>query len=94
MEKLQETEEYIIINDFKKDFPNKILCRLINPSKSSIEKISEVILDKISKQIQLITKVNQWKETSRVIEWFNNFQSKERLSFVVFDIESNYPSIS
>ena len=41
MEKLQETEAYIIINDFKKDFPNKISCRLINPSKSSIEKISK-----------------------------------------------------
>ena len=30
--------------------------------------------------------------TSCVIEWFHNFQNKERLSFKVFDIESFCPS--
>ena len=27
-----------------------------------------------------------------MIEWFNNFENKERLSFMVSDIESFYPS--
>ena len=54
----------------------------------------KVILNKINQQIQLITKVNQQKDTSSVIEWFNNFESKERLSFMVFDIEIFYPTIS
>ena len=68
IEKLQETEAYITIKDHEEDFPNKISCCLINPSKSSIEKISKLILDKINQQIQLITKVNQWKDTSSVME--------------------------
>ena len=29
---LQETEAYITIKDHKEDFPNKVLCCLINPS--------------------------------------------------------------
>ena len=74
--------------------PNKISCCLINRSKSSIGKIDKVILEKINQLIQLITKVNQWKDTSSIIEWFNNFENKQRLSFMVFDIENFYPSFS
>ena len=39
---MQETEAYITIKDHKESFPNKIPCRLINPSKSSVGKISKV----------------------------------------------------
>ena len=70
------------------DFRNKISCRLINPSKSSIRKISKVILDKMNQQIKLITKTNQWKDISSVIKWFNNFENKEWSSFMIFDNES------
>ena len=94
IEKLHETEAYITIKDHKEDFPNKISCRLINPSKSSIGKISKGILDKINQQIQLNTNVNQWKDTPSVIKWFNSFENKERLSFMIIDNESFYPSIS
>ena len=38
-------------------------------------------------------KVNQWKNTSSVIEWHHNIKRKD-CSFAVFDIESFYPSIS
>ena len=40
IEKLQENESYITIKDHKGDFPHKISCRLINPSKSDFGKIS------------------------------------------------------
>ena len=30
---MQETEAYIKIKDHREEFPNKISCRLINPSK-------------------------------------------------------------
>ena len=45
---MQESESYITVKDHKKDFPHKISCRLINPSKSDIGKISKHILDKIN----------------------------------------------
>ena len=94
IEKMQETEAYITIKDHKESCPNKIPCRLINPSKSSVGKISKVILDKINNHIQKETSANQWKDTSSVIEWFVNIKEKERSSFMVFDIESFYPSIT
>ena len=94
IEKLQETEAYITIKDHKESFPNKICCHLINPSKSSVGKIRKVILDKINYHIQKETSANQWEDTSSVIECFVNIKEKERSSFMVFDIESFYPSIT
>ena len=63
---MQETEAYIITKDRKNEFLNKIPCRLINPSKSSIGKISKVILDTINKNVIRSTKINQWENTSDV----------------------------
>ena len=51
IEKMQEPEAYITIKDLKESFPNKIPCLLTNPSKSSVNKISKVILDKIINHI-------------------------------------------
>ena len=48
VERLQETEAYIIVTDHKDEFPDKIPCRLVNPSKTSIGKISKVILERIN----------------------------------------------
>ena len=94
VEKRYENEAYITIKGHKKDFSNKILCRLINPLKSDIGRISKQILDKISLKLISDTKVNQWKNSTSVIEWFNNTPNKDQNRFVVFDIESFYPSIS
>ena len=91
---MQESETYITIKYHKESFPNEIPCCLKNPSKSSIGRISKVILDKINKHIQKETSVNQWKNTSSVIEWFANIKEKECSSFIIFDIESFYRSIT
>ena len=90
---MQEDEAYITIKDHKDEFPNKITCLLINPSKSSIGRISKHILDKINSQILLFKKLNQWKDTSDVIEWYKAIDDKQNSSFIQFDIESFYPSI-
>ena len=92
--KLQEKEAYITIKDQKDDFPNKISCRLIKPCKSSIAKISTVILDRINTAVRNHTKVNQWMDTSTIIDWFKNIPNKKSCYFMGFDIESFYPSIS
>ena len=94
MERMQETEAYVTIKDHKEDFPNKVSCRLINPSKSDIGKISKAILDKINEKVLLSTKVNQWKNTNSVIEWFRSINNKSECAFVIFDIVNFYPSIT
>ena len=38
--------------------------------------------------------VNQWKNSQAVAEWFKNIRNKNSASFIVFDMESFYPSIS
>ena len=38
VQKLDENEVYITIKDHKEGFPDKISCRLINPSKTDLEK--------------------------------------------------------
>ena len=52
---LEETEVYITMKDHKSEFPNKIPCPSINSSKSSIGKISKIILDRINEKNNLIS---------------------------------------
>ena len=66
IEKLQENESCLTIKDHKDDIPYKISCRLINPSKSDIGKISKVIIDKINTKLLEVYKVNQRKNTQSV----------------------------
>ena len=51
IDKLQGEEAYITIKDHKDDFPRRRSCRLINPCKSSIGKISKAILDRINRAV-------------------------------------------
>ena len=94
IDKMQESECYITIKDHKEDFPNKLSCRLINPSKSDIGKVSKQILDKINSNIRASTEINQWQNSKSVIDWFVNIRNKNKTTFFQFDIESFYPSIS
>ena len=94
VEKMQETEAFLTIKDHKEGFPHTLSFRLINPSKSDIGKISKSLLDTINENILKQTNVNQWKNTAQVITWFKNIKSKKTSSFVDFDVENFYPSIS
>ena len=94
MQKMQETEAFQTIKDHKEGFPHKLSFRLINPSKSVIGKIGKSLLDTINGNIIKQTNVNQWKNTAQVITWFKNIKSKKTSSFVDFDVENFYPSIS
>ena len=87
VQKLDENEAYVTIKDHKERFPYKMSCRLINPCKTDIGKISKQILDRVSITILEKDKVNQWENRSSVIEWYCNIKRKDPCSFVVFDIE-------
>ena len=91
---MEESEAYITVKDHKEDFPHNPSFRLMNPSKSEFGKDSKRILDNISKYIIEHTKVNQWKNSASVIEWFKAIKNKQQRTFIVFDIESFYASIS
>ena len=85
---------FITLKDHKPAFHDHPTCRLINPSKSEVGVISKHILDDINTSIINETKINQWKNTSSVLKWFNGLQNKELLSFICFDVCDFYPSIT
>ena len=57
-------------------------------AKSELGKVSKQILDNINSKIRKMTKLNQWKITSDVINWFTNIPDMQKHSFVSFDIDS------
>ena len=50
-----------------KDHPT---CRLINPAESELGNVCKQILDNIDSKIRKTAKLNQWKRTSDVTNWF------------------------
>ena len=92
--KFQESETFITVKGHKECFHHTLSFRFINPSKSDIGKISKSIIDKINKAVLSTTSVNQWKNTSDFIKWFKSIRNKRVSSFVNFNVENFYPSIS
>ena len=66
----------ITLKDHKANFLNHPTTRLINPAKNEIGRISKQILDQINSTLCEIVKVNKWKNTESVINWFKKFESK------------------
>ena len=85
---------FLYIKDHKENFPAVVKCRLINPAKSEIGKISKIILDRVNSVVREKTKVLQWRNTHSVIEWFKGIKNKRQCKFLKFDIAEFYPSIS
>ena len=87
-------DSFITIKDHKDNFENNTKCRLINPAKSDLGKISKKILTKLVTSLKERTNLNLWKNSDSVIEWFKNLDNKNSLTFIQFDICEFYPSIS
>ena len=85
-------ESFITLKDHKEDFKNKPTCRLINPCKPEIGKISKQWLEKIVKVVMDKTKYNYWKNTQDVITWFEDIPNKKSNTFIALHICDFYPS--
>ena len=92
IEPINKAKAFISLKDHKPDFENHPKCRLINPAKSQLGKVSKAILDKINRIIR--TQLNQWRNTSEAISWFKEIKDKHRKSFISFDIVEFYLSIT
>ena len=93
VESLAKSPAYITLKDHKENFSTSPKCRLINPSKSELGKISKAKVEKINDSIKSQLNINQWKNTDQVITWFENIPNKSECSFIQFDIKEFYPSI-
>ena len=93
-EAFAKRDAYITLKDHKENFPNNPKCRLINPAKGEMGVVSKKLLQEINAKVHSATRVNQWRNTSTVIDWFNNIKYKLRRKFIQLDIVEFYPSIS
>ena len=94
MERLAEKPAFVTLKDHKENFRSHPKCRLINPAKSEVGHVSKAILERVVAAVAEETQLNQWRNTSTVIEWFKNTKYKSQSRFIKFDICEFYPSIS
>ena len=90
---LAKNTAFITLKDHKENFRASLPCRLINPSKSELGKVSLVKLEKVNQALIKHLDVNQWKKPSSVTEWFKGIDNKKDCIFIKFDIREFYPSI-
>ena len=88
------TECFITLKDHKENFRNAPKCRLINPAKSELGKVSKKITERIVSDIATKMNLNLWKKTSTVIDWFKVLSKEKKAKFVQFDVVDFYPSIT
>ena len=60
----------------------------------NLVKLASKYYKKISKTLRSKLNLNQWQNTSEVIDWFKNIQQNRSHTFTVFDIQEFYPSIT
>ena len=94
IESLAHTPVFITLKDHKENFRIIHPCRLTNPSKSELGKVSRVISENVNKNLVKSSKVNQWRNTDSVINCFNAIENKSQCFFIQLNIVEFYPSIS
>ena len=94
IDSLAKNPASITLKDHKPNFSSSLPCRLINPSKNELGKVSKVLLENINKRLIELLNVNQWKNSESVINWFNTIENKHQCVFIQLDIVEFYPSIT
>ena len=67
IEEYSDAPAFINIKDHKEKFETEKKCRLINPAKSQIGKISKQLLQKINQEVRENTGLKQWQSTEDVL---------------------------
>ena len=93
VEVMSETEAFVTIKDHKPNFLTDTKCRLINPAKPQLGKVSSKLLQNINNAVRKATSLKQWRSTKDAITWFDNIDEKSRKEFIQMDIVDFYPSI-
>ena len=79
IETMARKPAFIPLKDHKGNLENNTKCRLINPAKSNLSKVSKAILDRINTSIQASTGVNQWRNSASVTEWFGEISENPHI---------------
>ena len=85
---------YRTIKGHKENFSINPKCYVINPAKRELGKIANIIVENLNKTVREKLHCNQWRNTSNVIDWFQNITDKGNCIFIQFDIEEFYTLIT
>ena len=88
------TVSFITLRDHKPNFAHKPTCRLTNPTKSNIGRVRKIILDRINKKNHESIQVRPVEKHGICDRVFKAIKTKKHHSFICFDIEEFYSSIS
>ena len=94
LDTMAKKECFITLKNHKQDYRTNPKYRLLNPTKNRLGKISKQILQKINKTLRSKLNLNQWQNSSEVIDCFKNIQEKSPHTFAVLDIQEFYPLIT
>ena len=83
---------YRTIKGHKENFSINPKCYVINPAKRELGKIANIIVENLNKTVREKLHCNQWRNTSNVIDWFQNITDKENCILIQFDIEEFHAS--
>ena len=87
-------DSFVTLKDHKPGFRSNPQCRLLNPTKPELGRVSKKLLDRINSELRAKTSLRQWRRTQETRDWFINLKQKHTMTFVKFDVEAMYPSIS
>ncbi|KAJ8043586.1 hypothetical protein HOLleu_10756 [Holothuria leucospilota] len=74
---MEEREAFITIKDHKNNFLTKYHADLSTLLRVKWGRVSKVILDRMIEILRAATKVNQWRNTSSMIDWFSSLKDKQ-----------------
>ena len=94
VEVMSKSNAFITLKDHKPNFQSDTKCRLINPAKSEMGKVSSQMLKEINENVRLATGLKQWRSTQDSLSWFKSIEGKSEYEFVQLDIIDFYPSIT
>ena len=81
------------LKDHKENYMNSMPVRLLNPTKQELGKASKKE-EEIVTVVREKTKLNHWKNTTSVLQWFDKVQNKGKYNFITWDIDDFYGSIT
>ena len=87
-------QAFVTVKDHKDNFRTNPKCRLLNPTKPELGKISKKITEHINTVVREKTGFNQWKNTKSTTTWYTNQKQKHKLKFIQADIDGMYGSIT
>lgn len=74
------------MKDHKENFANHNKTRLINSTKNEIRRINKSILDKTNIWLCEALKLCEWKNTTDIINWFEEIGEKHLHIFTILNI--------